>query len=116
MAHVGLMLVLLNNWAWRISVIYKVFLFYFAKLNIGFDLRENRVTLDFCDTEESFLVFKIPCSLHIKGQKQQLQEEVTHSCPVILVFFGILPFPYRLKQSLESHLSFPASSPAPCNP
>jgi hypothetical protein len=88
-------------------------IFLFAKPNIGFDLRENRVALDFCDTEEGFLVFKIPCSLHI-GQKQHLQEEVTYSCPVILVFLG--PFPSLPDYNSPSHLSFPASSPAPCNP
>jgi hypothetical protein len=88
----------LNNWAWRILVICEE-IFLFAKLNIGFDFRENRVALDFCDTEEGFLVFKIPCSLY-KGQKQWLQEEVTYPCPVVLVFFGILLFPSRLQQSL----------------
>ena len=33
-------------------------IFLFAKLNIGFYLRENRVTLDFCDTEEGFFSYK----------------------------------------------------------
>jgi hypothetical protein len=66
-------------------------IFLFAKLNIGFDLREDRVTLDFCDTEEGFLVFKTPCSLH-KGQNQQLQEEVL-SCDPSLFWDPSLPFP-----------------------